>query len=291
MAVFFRSLNALLMIALPLALGAFIAHRWRASWRLYVIGAVTFVGAQVLHIPFNAVVLSTAIERIGLVLPLGRMPLWLLALVYGLSAGLFEEVARYLVYRFWLRDARTWRQALMFGAGHGGIEAILLGGLVTVALIQAITYRGADLSTLVPPENLETAVAQLEAYWALPWHAAILGAVERAFALCVHLCAAILVLQSFTRGNPIWLVLAIGWHTLVNAVAVFSMEMWGTYAAEGLTGLAALIGLGVVFAFREQAESKLSLPQERIPEPKLGLTASSEEEDISKERLDDSRYA
>jgi uncharacterized membrane protein YhfC len=290
MDVFFRSLNALLMIALPLALGVFIARRWRVGWRLYVIGAVTFVGAQVLHIPFNADVLSTAIERISLVLPHERTPLWLLALLYGLSAGLFEEVARYLVYRFWLRDDRTWRQALMFGAGHGGIEAILLGGLATFALIQAITYRGADLSAVVPPENLETAIAQLEAYWALPWHTVVLGAVERAFALCFHLSAAILVLQSFTRRNPIWLVLAIGWHTLVNAVAVFAMGMWGAYAAEGLTGLAALLSLGVVFAFRERVEAKQASPQELTPELKLELTAAAEEEEISEERLDNSRY-
>jgi uncharacterized membrane protein YhfC len=290
MDVFFRSLNALLMIALPLALGAFIAHRWRASWRLYAIGVVTFVGAQIFHLPFNAAVLSAAIERISLMLPHGHMPLWLLALLYGLSAGLFEEVARYLVYRLWLRDVRTWRQALMFGAGHGGIEAILLGGLATVALIQAIAYRGSDLSTLVPPENLEAAIAQLEAYWALPWYAAVLGAVERVFALCFHLCAAILVLQSFTRRSLIWLVLAIGWHTLVNAVAVFTMGMWGAYAAEGVSGLAALLSFGVILAFKGRVEAQQTLPQEPSPEPGLALAALTENEDISQERLNNSRY-
>jgi uncharacterized membrane protein YhfC len=50
----------------------------------------------------------------------------------GLSAGFFEESARYVVYRWWARDARTWSQGLMLGAGHGGIESILLGFLLAI---------------------------------------------------------------------------------------------------------------------------------------------------------------
>ena len=47
------SLNALLMILIPIALGWFIARRRQVSWGLFGIGAVTFIVAQVGHIPFN----------------------------------------------------------------------------------------------------------------------------------------------------------------------------------------------------------------------------------------------
>ena len=45
-----RALNALLMIVLPLALGACLARRYRLPWTLFGWGAVTFVGAQVVHV-------------------------------------------------------------------------------------------------------------------------------------------------------------------------------------------------------------------------------------------------
>ena len=67
------------------------------------------------------------------------------AVFYGLSAGLFEEIARYLTYRFWLKDSQNWKSGLMFGAGHGGIEAMILGALALLSLIQAYVLRDADL--------------------------------------------------------------------------------------------------------------------------------------------------
>ena len=58
MIVVLLSLNFLLMLALPLALGWWIQRRWQAGWRLFAIGAVTFVVSQIFHIPFNWLVLQ-----------------------------------------------------------------------------------------------------------------------------------------------------------------------------------------------------------------------------------------
>ena len=61
-----RVLNALGMLGLPVALGFILARRLGTSWSLYGIGAVTFVGSQVLHIPFNAWILGPGLARFGL---------------------------------------------------------------------------------------------------------------------------------------------------------------------------------------------------------------------------------
>lgn len=44
--------NALLMIGMPVALGAWLAWK-KAPWLLFGIGAVTFIGLQIVHIPLN----------------------------------------------------------------------------------------------------------------------------------------------------------------------------------------------------------------------------------------------
>ncbi len=82
--------------------------------------------SQVLHIPFNALV-NPVFNQFGFIaLPLSLQNS-ILSVFLGLSAGLFEELSRYAMYRWWAKDARSWGKGLLAGAGHGGIEAILLG--------------------------------------------------------------------------------------------------------------------------------------------------------------------
>jgi uncharacterized membrane protein YhfC len=291
MDVFVRLLNVLLMVAMPLALGVILARRSRVEWRTFLFGAGAFIGSQIFHLPFNSYVLSPITEGLGLPGSGGGLPLLLYAILFGLSAGVFEEVARYLVYRIWMRESRSKWDGLMLGAGHGGLESILLGGLAGFALFQAITYRNADLSALVPVDQLDLARAQLEAYWAAPWYDVLLSAAERLFTLCFHLSAALLVLQAFVRRNPVWLALAIGWHAILDTVVVFALVTWGAYAAEGFVGLIALLSLGIIYIlWRRDGEGQevSSLPsvdrKSRAREPDLEL------EDLPERRLEDSRY-
>ena len=288
MDIFVRLLNVLLMVAMPLALGVSLARRSRVEWRIFLFGAGAFIGAQIFHLPFNGYVLSPLTERLGLLGSGGGLPLFFYAILFGLSAGVFEEVARYLVYRIWMRDSRTKWDGLMFGAGHGGLESILLGGLAGLALFQAITYRNADLSTVVSADQLDLARAQIEAYWAAPWYAVLLSAGERLFAICFNLSASLLVLQAFVRRNPAWLAVAIGWHAIIDAVAVFALVTWGAYASEGLIGLLALLSLGIIYLLwkrdGEKQEVRSVDRKVRTDEPDLAL------EEISEGRLEDSRY-
>jgi uncharacterized membrane protein YhfC len=287
--IFIRALNALLMIAIPLVLGVYLTRKLSVSWRLFGIGAVTFVASQVFHIPFNFLILNPLTEKLGISITqaIGAQLLFV-ALLYGLSAGVFEEGARYIVYRFWLKQEkeRTWRNALMFGAGHGGIEAIITGVLAVVTLIRLLALRDVDLATLVPIEQLGVAKAQVELYWSLPWYGAMLGALERAFAICFHLSATVLVLQAFRRKNILWLGTAIVWHTIFNAFAVFAAKTWGAYAAEALIGILGLLSLAIVFVLREPSEISDK------PRPEVAVLSLDEIEvnELSINNLENSRY-
>jgi uncharacterized membrane protein YhfC len=283
-----RLLNALLMIAMPLVLGVYLALKLNVGWRLFGIGAVTFIVAQVLHIPFNYWVLNPIIEKLGLGISQTGVQLVIVAILYGLSAGVFEEVARYIFYRFWLKkdSDRTWSSAVMFGAGHGGVEAIVLGLLGLIAFVQLLVLRDADLSTQVPVDQLELAKMQVETYWALPWYAALMGAIERVAAISFHISASVLVLQVFRRRNLLWLLLAIGWHTLLDAVAVFGMQTWGMYITEALIVSLGALSVVIVFLLREP-DSAVDADN---PSQREILTIDIETQKPSLENLEDSRY-
>jgi uncharacterized membrane protein YhfC len=280
-----RILNFSLMLGMPVGLGVYLSRRFKTAWRLFGIGVLTFVLSQLLHIPFNHWVLTPLIGKLGFSLAAGGLQLAIVGILYGLSAGLFEETARYLGYRFWIKDERDWKSALMFGAGHGGIESILLGILVLVGFVQVIALRGTDLSMVVNADQVETVRAQLEAYWAVPWHLAILGAVERLAAIPIHLSATVFVLESFRRKNSLWLFLAISWHTVVNAVAVYASQTWNVYITEGIVLVAGLLSLGIVFGLRSTDEPGVEDLQEIGP-PVLEIQPTAPTE----ENLDDSRY-
>ncbi len=283
-------LNPLLMIAMPVLLAIWIASRLKAEWRLFGLGMLAFVGSQVLHIPFNARVLSPLIRRWGLEPVTGSASLAILGLLLGLSAGVFEESARYLVYARWLRDNRQWHDGLMLGAGHGGMEAILLGLLSFYSFLQLTALRGTDLAQTLRPDQVESVRSTLQMYWALPYYQHLIPALERAAAICLHLGLSLVVLQTFTRRNRLWFVLAIAWHAVVDAVAVFGISTWGVYVTEGLVVIAGLLSVGMALALRRPGEEALPDESGAVSQPSLTRTVP-EAETLDRDKLDHSRYS
>ncbi len=288
MAIIIRGLNAFIMIGFPLALGIVLVRHYKVSWKLFGVGVATFIASQLFHLPFNYAFLLPSLMQLGLT---GLSQGWssaLFALSLGLSAGLFEELARYLVYRFWLKEDRSSDQALMFGAGHGGAEAVLIGAIALLSLIQALAYLGVDPTKLVFPDRAAALQAQLDLYWSLPWYQVLLGALERAFALCLHLSLTVIVLQAFIRRKLYWLWLAILWHAIVDGVSVFSLQLWGIYVTEALVGVMAILSLLIIRALYTSPSIK-SLPQ---PDTIVSLPQlkRSDQSNIDSDRLDDSRY-
>ncbi len=247
-------INPLLMIAMPLVLGAFLARRFKLGWGLFWIGAAGFILSQVGHIPFNWAV-SQLFNRGVLPVPPPEWNNLFYAIFLGLSAGLWEELTRFSIFRWWAKEARSWGKGLMLGAGWGGIEAIILGGLVLYTYLQMVSLRGADLSQVVPANQLALAQQQIDAYWSLPWYNTFLSAVERAFTIPLHLSCSILVLQTFIRKQSRWVWLAVFWHALVDAIIVYAPRVWApapwtTYAVEGLLGISAIMSLAIIFFLR-----------------------------------------
>jgi uncharacterized membrane protein YhfC len=268
MLAFTYALNGLLMILMAIALGIFLTRRFKLGWRLWWMGAATFILSQVGHIPFNSL-LTQLFERGLLPVPPESSKLIFNAVVLGLSAGLWEELARYATYRWWAKDARSWSTGLLLGAGHGGIEAILLGLLVLLGLVNMTILRTTpDIQSLVSPEQIPLVEQQLAAYWSAPWYVTLLGALERAFTLPFHLAASLLVLRTFIRGRVRWLWLAVSWHALLDAGAVYIVGTWGAYAAEVWIGMSAIINLGLIFALRQpEPEPAPAAVGEPVPPP------------------------
>jgi uncharacterized membrane protein YhfC len=281
-------LDGIIMIALPIGVGIFLSRRYRLGWRLWWIGAGTFVLSQVGHIPFN-IAFGLLFNRGILPVPSPENQLLFNAIFAGLSAGLWEESFRYGAFRWWAKDARSWSKALMMGDGHGGIEAILLGSLVLINYLVMVAAQGIDLSALIPESQAGLFNEQMALYWSVPWYDSLLGALARVFALTIQISLSVIVLQVFLRRNILWLFIAIIWHALVDALAVFLVGTQSIYTVEAVIGILALLSLGIIFALRKSEPSlvvEISTSDQSTRTTPIEITP----EDIDSYRLDDTRY-
>lgn len=257
----FFTLSVSLMIGLPVVLAALLRRRLPAPWLLFFAGMATFIASQVVHFPLNQ-----WLSDLGLLTKTGAAnarPLWQNAVVLGLTAGLCEELARAGGYAV-LRRFRTFGDGLMMGLGHGGIESIFFGGVLTAGTVGALLpLRGADLHALISsPEQLAAVELQMRYLLTSPW-LAFAPALERLLAMGLHVTLSIMVWRAFQKRNALYVVIAIVFHAFVDAAAVLaaSQTALGAWEHEGLLILTALPGylwLGWTF-YREGAAPARSL--------------------------------
>ena len=164
----------------------------------------------------------------------------LLVLIPSLTAGIFEETARYVGFRYLIKDD-TYEKGLMYGAGHGGIESILIVG-VSVLSVGVILFTSLEI---LPP-------GQLEAILATPAYLPLVGLYERIMTMIIHIGLSIMVLESVRRKDAKYLVAAIGIHALLNYMAV-SVAKFGVVNSELLiTGFAVGIGYWAYNRLRDE---------------------------------------
>jgi uncharacterized membrane protein YhfC len=241
---FAHLINALLMIAMPIGLAVWLTRTWKLGWRLWFIGAATFILSQVGHIPFLqlATQLMNRPPLVNVFLNMSPTGLMVFNGVFlGLAAGLFEELFRYAMFRWWAKDARSWRKGVLAGAGHGGAEAIIFGGLALFSFIQLVGQRNGGLSS----------GSQAAAYWSSSWVIAFLPAYERLCTIIIQVSMAVLVLQTFTRRQWFWVWFAVLYHALIDFITVpASAGVISIYVAEAIIGGFALFSLFIIFALR-----------------------------------------
>lgn len=244
-------MNGLLMLAIPITLAILLTRNWKLGWRYWFVGGATFILSQVGHIPFNAL-MTLLLSKTTLVNLLPNEALLFNALFLGLSAGIFEELFRYGMFRWWLKDARSWRKAVLAGAGHGGAEAIIIGVLALYALLQLSVMRNMDLSSQFSGTTLLQAQAQVNAYWSASWYDSLLGVVERLFAIVIQISLAVLILQAFVRQQQRWIWLAVGYHALIDAAAVLASQKIGIYWTEVIVAGFALFSIFIIYSLKKQ---------------------------------------
>ena len=217
-------------VVFPLILGWWIIKRKGTNWKLFGVGVLTFIVSQVFHLPvvngLTQAFSSGLLPQVSL-----RFAPYFNAIVLGLLAGIFEETARWIGYKVLKKKGDSFGTALTLGAGHGGIEAMIIGASVLASLISIMAMQNSDaiLSSL-PADQAIQAKQQMDAFWASSWDLPLAGAVERIGAVGLHITLSVMVWMSISFRNPLGFWGAVFYHALVDALAVlavtFGLHTW-----------------------------------------------------------------
>lgn len=191
--------SLIVSFALPIGLFVYAKKKLGAKAAPFFIGcSVFFVMVLMLEAAIHRIVFQLAGEALT-----GSVILY--AVYGGLMAALFEETGRYIAMRFLVKPM-DFSNAFMYGAGHGGVEAMLLCGVASINnIVSAVMINSgtmsAQLATLDAEKAADTAAA-LSALWTTPSLTFFAGGVERIIAVVLHLSLSILVFQAVRKKGP-----------------------------------------------------------------------------------------
>ncbi|WP_051317025.1 YhfC family intramembrane metalloprotease [Ectobacillus panaciterrae] len=215
--------QCVISVLIPVAAYVYLKKKYHSSFRPVLVGSIIFIGfSLILEGSMNAYLLTinkTTSE-------ITKHPYWFT--LYGaLAAGVFEEIGRFVGFTILLKKYRERKDGLAYGLGHGGIEAIIIGGIsgiqniVYINLVNSGQFE-ALLGTKVPAE----ALAQLKAsLLEITFTGGLLGGAERIAAFFIQVAFSLLVLYAVRAKKFQYVLLAIFLHTFVDYIALLHKTM------------------------------------------------------------------
>lgn len=172
-----------------------------------------------------------------------------LFVLYGTSmAGIFEEVGRFICFKYLLSDFHNAQTSISFGLGHGGIENITVVAVTFFQLAGLANKmnKGEIEDYHKQLEGKEMALKQLEQmekkikemkYWEFP-----LVTVERLLASIGQVCFSIIVYKGVAENDYKYLIIAIVGHALFDVGA-------GLYQRGAISIISAELSLVILTPF------------------------------------------
>ncbi|MGG0299210.1 YhfC family intramembrane metalloprotease [Bacillus albus] len=246
------TIQLVLSILVPIIAFVYFRKKYHINWKVVGVGALIFIGfTQILETPFHLFMRGNPA-----IAPILENP-FIFALYGGLTAGIFEELGRFVAFFFLLKKYQEYKDGFAYGIGHGGIESILVGGfsaLQTLIFANAINNGSfAQMAEKLPQLNVvkDMLIEQ-------PAYLYLFGSLERIMALVLQIAFTMLVLYAVKQKKYIFLVYAILFHAFVDFfAALYQTKTINIFVAEGIT---LLFTIGAVVLIRKMKEKLMSVP-------------------------------
>lgn len=211
--------SLIIAVVLPIVLCIVWKVKTKSRMSALFIGCATFVlFALILEQILHTIVLGAAGESLT-----GN--LWAYAIYGGACAALFEETGRFLAMKFVMKKNLNKQNGIMYGIGHGGIEAIIIVGISEISnLATAFAVNSGAIDTIlkaIPDESLRAETYEsISTLWTSSGDVFFAAGVERISAIALHICLSYLVYKAVSDRKILYLFSAMLVHFLIDAVTV-----------------------------------------------------------------------
>lgn len=262
-AIVFMAVSAGLSFLVPVAVIVILGIKKRMNWKAMALGAVFFV---VFVMILESLLHSAVLGRDPSKSPIFGSPL-LYMLYGGFAAGIFEESARLICYKYILKVGvnESMDTGISYGLGHGGIEAILIGGLGAVTnLVMTTMYYTGNLNSVIDTLNSEQLAdlnRSMEAIRTTSPDLFLMGGFERMTALLLQVALSLFVLKAVREKKWMYFIYAALIHAVVDMFALLYQKgiVNSIYLLEGIVLVLSVIT--AFFAFRMMKKSNGSVSE------------------------------
>lgn len=186
--------------------------------------------------------------------------------IYGaLAAGVFEETGRLAGFKLFFKKSHEWKHGIAYGLGHGGIELLIFGGLLSLSQISNVSLsfminNGTFSKLQKTVANMPAQSAALdkarEQLISLPSWEFFLGGLERIDAFFIQLALSILVLYAVAHSRYFFYIIAIIMHAAVDfSSALYQAHSIPIQFTEIITTIFAIIAAAFVILSRKLYKS------------------------------------
>ncbi len=285
LSIIFMIITLLICFCYPIGMAIYLHVKKKANISSFFIGCGVFIlFALILENIFHQLILRKTGSFGDTILD----NIWLKALYGGLAAGLFEETGRWISFKILLKKKQKPSNALMYGAGHGGIEAIILVGFTYIVnLIVSFMLNAGNVSSLLTDTaNANDIMQSFAILTSTPSIMFLIGGIERLIAITLHICLSVFVYKAVTEvGKKYYFYSAILVHTVVNFIAVTVSSFYNIYVTELILG-AFLVAL-VIITKKVYKQLNVNIEESNIEDSDIE-DSDIEDSDIGNPDIEDS---
>ena len=191
--ILFTILSGVLMVLIPVVI--FLVMRKFVKFKIkpVIVGAAVWL---LFAVVLKAIVLTPVIGADNSVSRAVNGNIWLFYMIVAASAGIFEETGRLVAFKTVLNKNDDKQDALSYGIGHGGFEAVYLGFQIAFLGIMCLMINNGGIESVVKGADdtmIDSLLAQIDKYTSSDIGRALLMGYERIPAMIVHIMFSVMV--------------------------------------------------------------------------------------------------
>ncbi|MEI4801384.1 YhfC family intramembrane metalloprotease [Bacillus sp. FJAT-51639] len=232
----------IICVLIPISALIYFRKKYKISFKIVGVGIVFFIGfSQILEKTLHVFILGNPATA-----PLLKNS-FIYAIYGGLTAGIFEELGRFIAFYFLLKKYQEYKDGLAYGIGHGGIESLLIGATTGAqTLVFAFAINNGTFAQMI--EKVPQLSSVQDALVHNPPYLYLFGGVERLVAFIMQIALTLLVLYGVKQKKYMFVGLAVFLHAFTDFFAALYQR--GQISLFVIEGLMILFGIGAYMIIR-----------------------------------------